>query len=253
MIDIHTHVLPGLDDGPASIEESLAMLHQAAESGTTDIVATPHANLEFSYDPEVVRAKIRELAEIFDGSLRIHHGCDFHLQYDLVQAALKNPAPYTINGGRYLLVEFSDLIIFRNTEQVLDQLRGAGMVPVVTHPERNPLLQQRIERMQAWVTCGCCLQLTAQSLLGGFGAAPRKCARQLLAAGMVHFVASDAHDSRLRPARLDEAWRIVADDFGEARARLLFVDNPRAVIDNRSLPPQDGEPEPLPRPWYRFW
>ena len=113
MIDIHSHILPGLDDGPESVDESVAMLRIAAEAGTTDIVATPHSNLDYSFDPEQISERIAELSEAAGPAPHIHRGCDFLLSYDNIQDALANPTRYTINHRGYLLVEFSDLLIFK--------------------------------------------------------------------------------------------------------------------------------------------
>src|SRR5512147_622200 len=107
MIDIHSHILPGLDDGSPDVAESAAMARMAAEAGTTDIVASPHADLQFAFDPAVVERKIAELAEASGGVVRIHYGCDFHAHYDNVQDALANPAKYAIKHKNYLLVEIS--------------------------------------------------------------------------------------------------------------------------------------------------
>src|SRR6266700_1436516 len=106
MVDIHSHILWGLDDGAETFEESIAMLELAAASGTTDIVATPHANSRYRYQPDVVDQRIVEAAASVSGKLRIHRGCDFHLSFDNVQDAMENPSKYAIKGGSYILVEF---------------------------------------------------------------------------------------------------------------------------------------------------
>ena len=139
MVDIHSHVLWGMDDGSPTIEVSLEMLRLAADSGTTDIVATPHSNGEFVYQPELIDERIRELNEKTGSKPMIHRGCDLHLSYDNIMEALENPAKYSINGHRYLLVECSDLHIAGSMDKVLDQLLGVDLVPIVTHPERNPI------------------------------------------------------------------------------------------------------------------
>lgn len=253
MIDIHSHVLPGLDDGARTLEQAIEMLRIAARSGTTDIVASPHANIEFPFDPNLVAEKIAELQAAAGTDVRIHRGCDFHLYFDNIQDALANPARYTINGKCYLLVEFPDVLIARSTPEVFARLDAAGIVPIITHPERNFLLHTRIEELKKWVDNGCLLQVTGQSLLGRFGPEARNFARQLMRRGLVHFVASDAHDDRDRTPRLDEAYAYVADRFGEERAEALFVANPGAVLAGEALPEQP-EPEPVSeRKWYKFW
>ncbi|MGE5645603.1 MAG: tyrosine-protein phosphatase [Acidobacteriota bacterium] len=253
MIDIHSHVLPGLDDGARTLEQAVEMLRTARRSGTTDIVASPHANIDFRFDPAVVNAKIAELQTAAGPEVRIHRGCDFHLYFDNIQDALEHPARYTIAGGPYLLVEFPDLLIARNTREIFARLAAAGITPIVTHPERNYLLHTRIDQLSEWVEQGCLVQVTGQSFLGRFGTEARRVARGLMRRGLVHFVASDAHDDQDRTPRLDDAYAEVAGRYGEERAQALFVENPRAVIQGEPLPEQP-EPDSTPgRKWYQFW
>jgi protein-tyrosine phosphatase len=253
MVDIHSHILPGLDDGAETLEESLAMLKIAAASGTTDIVGTPHANSEYAFDPEVVAQKLAELTAAAGDSIRIHTGCDFHLQYENIQDSLEHPTKYTINHKNYLLVEFSDLMIFNTTADIFYQLRSAGMVPVVTHPERNWLLQKRFDAIKQWVSEGACLQVTAHSLVGRFGKHAREYADKLIKAGLVHFIASDAHGTKDRNPDMREAFEYVSDRYGPKRAELLFVVNPRAALEGRRLPEAALAGEEPARKWYQFW
>src|SRR5579884_4373967 len=141
MVDIDSHILPGLDDGSPSLEESVAMVRMAAESGTTDIVGTPHANMQYSFEPALVRQKAAELAAAAP-EIRIHTGCDFHLSIENIQDAILHPRKYTINDTQYLLVEFPDMVTFTTTPQIFEKLRAAGMIPIITHPERNVFLQE---------------------------------------------------------------------------------------------------------------
>lgn len=230
MIDIHSHVLPGIDDGAPSIEVSLEMLRLAGEHGTTDIVATPHANLEYQFDGIRNAELLAQLEAELDPRLKVHLGCDFHLSFENIEDALRNPRKYTIAGGKYLLVEFSDLIIFKTTSEIFGNLLGAGMVPIITHPERNLLLQQKLQDLREWVGMGCGIQVTGQSLLGDFGSKARKFSELLMDEGLVHVIASDGHDPVHRPPVLDRARKHVADRWGERCAGLLFLDNPFAVI-----------------------
>jgi protein-tyrosine phosphatase len=230
------------------------MARMAAEAGPTDIVATPHADLQYEFDPELVERKIAELAEACQGVLRIHYGCDFHLYYDNVQDALANPSKYAVNHKRYVLVEFSDLLVVKIADEVLERMRSAGMIPIITHPERNGVLQRRIDRLETWVADGCCIQVTAQSLRGSFGGSAKKFSRELLDRGLVHFIASDAHDTERRPPRLDEAYRWVLEEYGADQARRLFVENPAAVLSGEPLPAGEIErPSRPPRKWWRPW
>ena len=252
MIDIHTHVLAGLDDGARSLEQSVAMIRIAAESGTTDLVASPHANLDYPFDPERVEERLAELQQASDG-VRLHRGCDFHLYFDNIQDALAHPAKYTINHKRYLLVEFPDVLIAKSTPEVFAQLLQNGMTPIITHPERNYLLHKRVAELESWIDGGCLVQVTGQSLLGRFGTEARGVAQQLMKRGLVHFIASDAHDEEDRTPRLDLAYNHVASRYGRERAELLFVANPRAVIEGAPLPEQLPPEADSPRKWFKFW
>jgi protein-tyrosine phosphatase len=251
MIDIHSHILPGLDDGSKSLEESVAMLRQAAAAGTTDIVASPHANQDYAFDPLVVEQKIGELQAAAGDNPRIHYGCDFHLTLENIDDALRSPGKYSIDHRGYLLVEFSDFLVPKTTDELFAHMMRVGLRPIVTHPERNQLLQRRLPELEAWVAQGAHLQVTAQSLLGRFGRTAKQCAHDLMGHGLVHFLASDAHDTRWRTTALDEARRYVDSRFGPEAGIRLFEENPRCVLAGVPL-----TPVPLPirrKPWYSFW
>ena len=253
MIDIHSHVLFGLDDGARSLEDSVAMVRMAAEHGTTDLVATPHANLQFKFEPEKIAERIAQVREASANILRLYTGCDFHLSFDNIQDAIANPRKYTINSQRYLLVEFSELLIFNNTEDIFARLRDAGMTPVITHPERNGLLRQRLERIAKWVEQGGCVQVTAQSLTGTFGRRAHDFSRQLLERGLVHVVASDGHDLEHRPPVMDRARQWLQEHYGSALAEALCVTNPRAALSGDAMDLPAVDPESSVRKWYEFW
>jgi protein-tyrosine phosphatase len=253
LIDIHTHVLYGLDDGAVTLEDSIAMLRIAAESGTTDLVATPHANLQYRYDPERVLERLADLAAAIGDAPRLYSGCDFHLSYDNIQDAIADPQKYTINRKCYLLVEFSDFLIFNNTPEIFTHLQDAGMVPIVTHPERNGLLRQRVENIASWVEAGARVQVTAQSLLGVFGRRAQEFCETLLERRLVHFVASDAHDCEHRPPRLDTAYAWLKKRYSESLARTLCVTNPQATLTGELLEPPEIGATPSPRKWYQLW
>ncbi len=251
MIDVHSHILFGLDDGASTLEESLAMLRVAARYGTTDIVATPHANSTYSFDP-ARNAALREEISVADPKLpRIHLGCDFHLAASNIQEALHNHVKFTVNCGNYLMVELPDLFEPSAMDEVFRRFANIQVTPVITHPERNPVLQSSPEILARWISQGCRSQLTAMSLTGGFGNAARTSAWLFLRAGHAHMVASDAHDPTRRPPRLDAARKLVEGAIGEERAALLFVDHPRAVIENCDIP-MHVEPY-KPRKWFQFW
>lgn len=255
MIDIHSHVLYGVDDGAQTPADSIAILEMAAAAGTTDIVATPHADLKFRFQPELNEQRRDQLQKAAGNRIRIHLGCDLHLSYENVQDALANPAKYTINGRNYLLVEFSDLLIPKSTSDVFSRMLEAGIIPIITHPERNWLLTMRLAEIESWVAKGVLTQVTAQSLDGLFGSKAKKFAGELMRRNLVHFIASDAHSVAERNPRLDAAYALVAARYGKSRAERLLKIHPRCAIEGQPFPEQEPEEESpaLERKWYRFF
>lgn len=241
-----------MDDGAPTEDVSLEMLRMAAESGTTDIVATPHSNAEFEFKPDVIDERIRRLTEKTGGIPRIHRGCDFHLSFDNIVGALENPRRYSINGHCYLLVECSDLHISGAMDRILDQLLNVNLTPIVTHPERNPILRKDMARLEGWVDQGCLVQVTALSILGGFGKNAAGAARELMRKGLVHVIASDAHDPVHRHPKLNEAFAAVSRDYGEDIAELLFIDNPGGIIRGESVS-AGRRVRTEKRKWWQFW
>ena len=242
-----------MDDGAKTFDDSLAMLKLAAESGTTDLVATPHANGEYTYDPAVITGQIAQLQKAMQGSLRLYKGCDFHLSYDNIEDAIANPRKYTINNNKYLLVEFPDMLIFHNTGELFYRLQDAGMTPIITHPERNALLRQRLEDIASWVNEGSYVQVTAGSLLGRFGKRASEFSRQLLDRNLVHFIASDGHDMVHRPPTMKEAHSWLTEKYGAELADALCINNPRAVLDGKRVQLPVPRKGPQSRKWYQLF
>ena len=253
MVDIHSHILWDLDDGSPDIETSLAMLKLAWESGTTDIVGTPHSNGEYEYRPAVIDERIRELTDRTGGQPKIHRGCDFHLNFENVDSLLEDPGVYTIAAKQYLLVECPDYHVGHHTELVLRRLIDAGIVPIVTHPERNPVLQKELKRVEEWVELGCLVQVTALSVTGGFGGSATTACNRLLSRGLVHVVASDAHDPVHRNTRLDKARDVVRERYGEEAAGILFTENPRDIVEGYNVPGGKQQFAGAPKSWWAFW
>jgi protein-tyrosine phosphatase len=237
MIDIHCHPLWGVDDGAKNFEISVEMCKMAAADGITHLVATPHCNYEYHYDVEVNRAKLAELQAAIGDAPQLLLGCDFHLSYDNIQQAAENRTQFTINGTNYLLVEFGEQFIPDQMDRVFYEIQCADLLPILTHPERNPVIQQRSELLYHWVTRGCLVQVTAKSYTGGFGRRAQHFAEKWLEQNLIHFFASDAHDPKHRPPILSECHRKVTEMRGEQVADLLLRENPRAVIEGRPLPP----------------
>ncbi len=252
LVDIHSHILYGLDDGARTLDDSVGMLHLAAESGTTDIVATPHANSQFTFDPDLITRRIEEVQQAAGPIPRIHRGCDFHLTLENIQDALANPGKYSINHHCYLLVEFSDLLIPRTTQEIFDRLQSAGLTPIITHPERNALLHTRLDQLQTWVEKGALVQVTAGSLLGNFGRSAKSVATTLMNRNLVHFIASDAHDTRHRTPNLKDAYEYVEKHWSGTVAKLLFTTAPGAVIAGEEILLLDPPATPSKKKWYRL-
>lgn len=242
MVDIHSHVLPGIDDGSKSMEETVEMIRMARAHGTTVLVASPHADTQYRYDAANVDALLQEARALAGPGIQLVRACDFHLMFDNIEAALRDPMLYTINQKGYLLMELSDLTIFPNTGDLWRQLEEAGMKIILTHPERNPLLRQRLPLIEEWVAQGRYMQVTGQSLTGLFGKKAAEFAHQLLDKGLVHFIASDAHDLKGRPPRLDVAFEWVCENYSPRLAELLFIEHPTAVIKGEALDLKDFPP-----------
>ena len=229
------------------------MIRMAAAHGTTALVATPHASPDYRFEPELIAQRLEELRTGCGDALKLYSGCDFHLSFDNIEDALANPNKYTINHKNYLLVEFSDLLIFKNTSEIFARLAGAGMIPVITHPERNGLLRLRLEEIAAWVESGVCVQVTAQSLTGEFGQRARGFSQRLLDRGLVHFIASDGHDCERRPPCMDAARDWLARNYGAVAAETLSAINPQAAVTGGLLKKVSVEVARPSRRWYQLW
>jgi protein-tyrosine phosphatase len=252
MVDIHSHICYGVDDGARTIEESIAMLEMASAGGTTDIVATPHSDLKFHFHPEVVAERVAELQARMGDRIRIHRGCDFHLFFDNIRSCLEDRTKYTINGKRYLMVEFADSSIPKTINDVFNSFLQKNITPVITHPERNALLMGRVADMVSWVRAGCLIQVTAASFTGRFGKSAEANCRRLMDRKMVHFVASDAHDTEWRPPDMRQARAIVAEKWGEATAERLFEIYPRIALTDEYIDCEDPEDVQEKKSWFGF-
>ncbi|GAC1355452.1 MAG: tyrosine protein phosphatase [Acidobacteriaceae bacterium] len=244
MIDIHHHLLPGLDDGATDFETSVAMAKIAAADGITHIVCTPHANSRYVYEPKVVDSKISELQQRLESdgvSLKLGRGCDFHTTYENIQQAKSNPSRFSINGLGYLLMEVPDYGLPQGLTETFYQLQIAGLTPILTHPERNPTLQGDMERMMQWLRGGVLVQVTAGSVLGHMGKAAQKMAHRLLERRWVHFLATDAHNTTSRPPRMREAYDLIAERYAPTYAHLLCISNPLHAFQGTAL---TAQPEP---------
>ena len=249
MIDLHCHILPQIDDGPTSWDETAEMCRIAAHDGVRHIVATPHANDKYTYDRRRFESMRQELQASCGHLLDFSLGCDFRFSYENIEDALLFPGRYTIANSNHLLVEFNDFNLMRVIREGIFRLVSNGITPIITHPERNPVLLDRREKVLELIEYGCLIQITAGSFTGHWGERPQQMAEWLLKHDAVHLVASDAHDTRHRPPILSPAYERVSALTDKAVAQALFVDNPGAIVSAESLiapgfpssiPPVDG-------------
>jgi len=236
VVDIHSHILPEVDDGPKSWGTAEAMCRMAAGDGIEHMVATPHANDRYFYDREYLSGLLHTLQQRIGKTPQLSLGCDFHLSFDNMQSALETPRRYCIGDSHYLLVEFSNFSIPVQVDEWFTRMREKGFTAIITHPERNPLIQQNAERVLQWTELGCTVQVTASVFTGAWGTRARETAEWLMKRQAVHFLATDAHDIQRRPPALSTARKAVAKEFGAEIAKTLTETYPKAVVEDQPLP-----------------
>ncbi len=242
MIDLHSHILPGVDDGAADLEEALSICRLAAEEGTRHLVATPHLR-HASYwndDRAGLEAAFLALREVV-----AHEGLPIDLSLggeiaisDASVEELLSPRSqlFTMAGGKWVLLEFDFQGYGPDPVETVWEVAVHGFRPIVAHPERLRWMASDLGLMKALASHGATFQLTAMSLTGEFGRIAESAALLLAEQGFVHFVSSDAHDPQLRRPGLRLARDLVAGIWGEPTAKALFTDHPLAVIEDRPLP-----------------
>lgn len=253
VIDLHAHILHGIDDGPATLEQSLAMVRLASHAGTRQIVAAVHVSRAWPFQPAQTQRRWEELQHLTRDLIRIHRACEIELTEETVQEALGQPARYTVAGSRYLLVELPDDAELKTLDPLLMRLLEAGLRPIVVHPELNPPLARDTSRLKSWVRAGVLMQVDAGSLAGAFGSRAARAAAAILKRGLAHFVASGAHDLTGRPPRLDAIRLQLIGEYPPEFVDLLLSEHPGAVLEGRDL-----EPGPLRAPFlkshgFQFW
>lgn len=251
MIDLHAHILPGLDDGPACLDEALDIAQAAWKDGVRQIVATPHHCDGMYHNPRkrilVAVSKLIEALKEAGIPIKILPGAEIHLQPDLADL-IKTDTILTLNDeGRVLLIELPQTSVPPTLSQILFQLRLLEITPVLAHPERNTIMQQEPERLSTWVEGGGLVQITVASLLGESGIPARKTAELFLSSGWVHILASDSHGAGMRPG-LKDGYRRIKRLYGPELAQKLTHTNPASLLDGRTVNPQETRP-PRKRRW----
>jgi protein-tyrosine phosphatase len=240
VIDVHFHCLPGIDDGPGSWEEAVALCRAAAADGVRTVVATPHVLRDgwLNEDPSVRDQLILKLNTLLGGKPAVLAGCEYAFSSDaveLLERGASGPVT-TLNRGRYLLVEFLAGPLPASLDPVLHELSLMEITPVIAHPERNRRFSGDPSRLERLVARGALVQITAGSLLGDFGNGPSEACQEFLRRGLVHFVASDAHSVDRRPPRLKAAREKIRREWGGEVELGLFEENPAALVASRPIP-----------------
>ena len=256
MIDLHAHILPRLDDGAESLEESVEMCRISYEDGVRTIVATPHIlDGVYNNNRSTILAKTRELNEALakfghskfrtsnsERPLVILPGADVHFSPNLPRLCESGEIVTVNDEGRYLMLEFDFMTLPYQGEEVLFQLIARGITPVITHPERTLEIARAPKRYYEMIKMGCLGQVTAMSLTGGFGSEVKRVAERLLSHRLVHIIASDTHSVHRRPPLLSPALKEAEKMVGREEARRMVTEYPRALLEGR----RPDIPEPIP-------
>ena len=240
VIDIHTHILPGVDDGSESMEMSLQMLELSARSGVPEVVATPHCNIPGdaeNYASEELQntlLSLRRAAAEAGIAVRIHRGMEVFTTDDL-PALIRERKVWPLGSSRYLLMEFAFDEDPTFCSRKLKEVRQMGLKPVIAHPERYFFVQDDPQIAYDWCVGGAALQVNKGSLLGNFGSGPERTARLILGHGLAACVASDAHRPYARSTYMSEVSRLIEQDYGEDFRDLLLEINPARILKGDTL------------------
>lgn len=239
LIDLHTHILPGVDDGVSDDAEALETLRQVAAAGITHVVATPHVITGvYTSEPDAIREGTARLQELADGegvAVRVLPGAEYYLEPEVLERHAQGRLITLNDAGRYVLVELPAQEVPGYVEQLLFNLVVEGLTPVLAHPERNMVLMHDPGRLYRLVQRGVLVQVTAGGLLGVFGREVRCAAEVFIRHRWVHFMASDLHGLDARLEAMGEVGPKLTALVGPAEADRILVDNPQAVLEGRAL------------------
>jgi protein-tyrosine phosphatase len=253
-VDIHCHIVPGIDDGARDWDESLAMAQLAAADGTATIIATPHQLGSYSRNHgNVIRQRVAELSQRLTNAgvpLNVLPGADIRVDDGLVEQILSGDVLTLGDHGRHVLLELPH-DLYLPLESLVERLSRHNIVAILSHPERNEGILRRPNVLQTLVEAGCLLQITAGSLCGSFGEACQRLAESLVECGLVHFVASDGHGAKSRRPLLRHAYERVNELIGFEAATALCCGNPSLVAAGQSVPAGRSKNRHSRRSWWR--
>jgi protein-tyrosine phosphatase len=241
MIDLHCHILHGLDDGAGSLEESVAMAKIAQKDGITTIVATPHlfrSNLPADDFVSIGdrRQELRRAIANNSVAVEVKGGAEVHISHNLVNEIRAHRNNLVINGSGYMFIEFPSSHIYPGVNKLIFDLMSEGIIPIIAHPERNSVFARHPGLLYDLVRMGALAQANSGSLNGLYGREPSENILCFLKWNLIHFLASDGHNSTSMPPRLSEAVRSAEAVIGREQARSLVEDNPRAVLNDLEIP-----------------
>ena len=253
MIDMHSHLLFGVDDGPKTIEETLRIVEKAAQEGITDMIATPHA---FSPHFHVSRTEIESQIDLLTDIVRaaklpvtLHAGQEVRLCEDLVEKLLRKEA-MTLANSRYLLLEMPTQSVPAYTVNIIQSLLGEGYIPIIAHPERNRAIAEKPERLERLVRHGALAQITAGSVAGHFGKNVQKLSLQLIEANLIHTYGSDVHNVTTRPLLFNKGLDYLEKRKHHDMVNILLENNERVLRDESLF---QMEPEiPILKKWWQL-
>lgn len=230
MVDLQTHVLPGLDDGAADEATAIEICRTALRAGTRELVATPDCDPKFGFDRADVDAKAAALEQKVGGELKIHTGAVLQLSHDTFADVITDLSRYSINSRRYVLVKPTGSAVARGVAKLFGAIRDVGYRTILAQPETSGPIRDDLQRVRRWIKGGTLVAVGTNSLFGYNGARAEESALALLDAELAHFVVSDARSTGRRNPALDDAYNFAVYRWGEDRARKLFIDHPWSVL-----------------------
>lgn len=247
MIDIHSHILPGIDDGAQTLDDSIEMAVAAVDQGIKKIIATPHhRNGKYDNYKEDILTKVKELNDVLKERhipLTVLPGQETRLHGEMLQDLRENDC-LTLNKTKYVFVEFPSGHVPRYAKQMLFDIQVEGYTPIIVHPERNREISEHPSIIYDFVQKGALTQVTAASLVGKFGKNIQKFTHQLIESNLTHFIASDAHNTTSRGFCMQDAYHVLEKEYG-AEARYVFMENAELLIEGKTV--NREEPFPVKR------